>query len=54
MPKTTKLGQYAVAVGDAFDGINLYGPFEDGEEATIWAGDTIKESWNVVELQEPE
>ncbi len=34
------VGSYVVAVGHAFDGINLFGPFESLEEALDWRSNT--------------
>lgn len=46
--------EYAVAIGDAFQGYTMYGPFEDGNEATEWAAiNDSGESWTIVELHEP-
>jgi hypothetical protein len=42
----------AVAVGDAFDGLSFYGPFEDAEAAGEWAELAARNAtWNVVVLQ---
>lgn len=43
-----------VAIGTAFDGIKLFGPFESAEDATDWASTEIKkEPWWVVPVEEP-
>lgn len=39
-----------VAVGTAFSGINLFGPFASTEEATSWAEQNTTDEWNVVDL----
>jgi hypothetical protein len=45
---------YVVAVGNAFDGLTLYGPFNDEGEALRFAEDEISAAeWNVVLLNEP-
>ncbi len=44
---------YVVAFGNAFDGIELYGPFDDHEKATNYAEHAHKktyEEWNIVKL----
>jgi hypothetical protein len=44
--------QFAVALGNAFDGITLYGPFEDHEEAIEWASENDGgKPWEVVTLE---
>ena len=43
---------YAVAVGEMFDGINFFGPFEEFEDAMLW-GDRETDNYWVVELTEP-
>ena len=45
---------YAVAVGEMFDGINFYGPFEEYDDAEKWAAVESGYSWWVVELLAPE
>jgi hypothetical protein len=40
-----------VAVGNPFDGMRLYGPFSDANDANDWASETWKhEEWHVMEL----
>jgi len=42
---------YAVAVGDPFDGMRFYGPFEGFEAGQDWAERHIKgETWWMVPL----
>ena len=36
---------FAVAVGEMFDGINFYGPFEEFEDAAVWADRNAEASW---------
>lgn len=45
-----------VALGNAFDGLALYGPFEDSEDAAIWAenntqGNSDIADWNIVNVE---
>jgi hypothetical protein len=43
-----------LAVGDAFDGVQLYGPFGTREEAIEWAGDVVAwigVDWHAVEVR---
>ena len=43
-----------LAVGNAFDGISLYGPFNNGEEASEYAERHAREDdWHVVPIIEP-
>jgi hypothetical protein len=45
---------YAVAVGGMFDGVNLYGPFDDFEDAEKWAAiECGYQTW-IVKLLSPE
>ena len=46
---------HAVAVGEMFDAVNFFGPFEDFETACDWAEKAIggSSSWRVVKLEEP-
>jgi hypothetical protein len=42
---------YAVAFGNAFDGLEFHGPFEDAEMAGEYAEDHAHGSeWNVIKL----
>lgn len=44
---------FIVAVGDAFDGISFYGPFDDDEDAISWAvRSNITDTWNVILVRE--
>lgn len=47
---------HAVAVGEMFDAVNFYGPFENFEIACDWAEKAIgsSSSWWVVRLENPE
>ena len=46
---------YAVAVGEMFDGVNFYGPFDEFEDASDWAEREtgLAYSWWVVRLESP-
>lgn len=45
--------KYVVAVGNAFDGVKLYGPFDNADEASNWADANVVEEWNIVDLTDP-
>lgn len=47
---------YAVAVGNAFDGMKIYGPFLEGsDEALLWVeGEGLDADWHIVLLTSPE
>ena len=46
-------GGAVVVVGNAFDGLMVYGPFSSAEDANDWA-DTLKnEEWHVVRCEVP-
>jgi len=45
---------YAVAVGEMFDAVNFFGPFDEFEDAAAWAYSRSGYSWWVVELISPE
>jgi len=51
-----------VAIGNPFDGIALWGPFEDNEEAVEWVAKALKtiaeqnsggSDWWIIELEDP-
>jgi len=44
---------YAVAIGEPFDGISFWGPFEDFDEAEHWAAFNASLSWWIVDLLNP-
>lgn len=51
---TRELG-YVVAVGNAFDGMSLFGPFDSTDDASDWAGTNLRnEEWLVVSILEAE
>lgn len=43
-----------VVIGSPIDGITLYGPFDDHEEALDWGGEQICESWWAVDITHPD
>ena len=43
---------YAVAFGNAFDGISLTGPFHTADEASAFA-DGAEGDWNVIHISPP-
>lgn len=46
--------QYMVAIGDPFNGISFYGPFQYMDEANDWVTDIDpSEDWWIVELSHP-
>ena len=47
------MGPYAVAVGEMFDGINFYGPFDDFDAAELWAHQNADLNWWIVGLENP-
>lgn len=42
---------YVVAIGNAFDGLSVHGPFESSEEAQEWA-QGYHDEWHVLLLRE--
>jgi hypothetical protein len=44
---------YAVAVGEMFDAINFFGPFDEFEDAADWADANAQYNWWVVTLEVP-
>ncbi|KKM23346.1 hypothetical protein LCGC14_1616170 [marine sediment metagenome] len=45
---------YVLVVGNPFDGLDLVGPFEDPDEASVWAVDEYKnDTWWVMEVTLP-
>jgi len=54
MEEKTQAYEYAVSFGDPFDGITLYGPFKDADDAGNWAAKNDNgEDWHVVRIYEP-
>jgi len=43
---------YAVAVGEMFDAINFFGPFDDFDDAADWADRNAQYNWWVVALED--
>lgn len=44
---------YIVAVGDPFDAMNFYGPFDSFEDAEEWADSCGRFNW-IIGLESPE
>ena len=44
---------YAVAVGEMFDGMTFYGPFDTFDDAESWAGNNSSLSWWIIGLENP-
>ena len=40
-------------VGNPFDGLEIYGPFADHEQATSWCERLDYEEWNVADVESP-
>jgi hypothetical protein len=46
--------EYVVAVGNVFDGVNLFGPFESNVAAIEYAeSERFNEGWYIVPVYEP-
>jgi len=45
---------YAVAIGEPFDGISFWGPFQEFEEAEHWADRNASLTWWVINLLNPQ
>ena len=45
---------YIVAVGEMFDGINFFGPFDTFDDAADWADRNASTGWWVLSLESPE
>lgn len=45
--------QYAVVAGDPMDGLNIFGPFDDLDEAASWAETEIKGDWWTTRIYSP-
>jgi len=55
------MDQFAVALGNAFKGISLYGPFESKEKAHEWGEQYVRDhhqwpptEWEVISLNDPD
>lgn len=46
--------KFVVACGNAFDGIGLYGPFDEHLDAEQWAEQHGGDEWTVVTMGDPE
>lgn len=46
---------YAVALGEMFDAINFFGPFDDFDSAESWADNNSSSftNWWIVRLEKP-
>ena len=44
---------YAVAMGEMFDAINFHGPFDDFDDAELWADSNSSANWWIVRLEKP-
>lgn len=44
---------YIVAVGDMFDAVNFFGPFDSGDAAADWADRNAPTGWWVLKLNDP-
>ena len=44
---------YAVALGEMFDAINFFGPFDDFEDAELWADNNSSANWWIIRLEKP-
>jgi hypothetical protein len=44
---------HVVAVGNAFDGVTLYGPFHDANEAIEYAEKNVSSEWSTVVVVPP-
>ena len=47
------MAKYAVAVGEMFDSISFFGPFDDFDSAELWADKNSNLSWWIVGLENP-
>lgn len=48
------MDMYVLLVGNPVDGIAVFGPFNNGEEANEWADDHLRnEEWWAVALNSP-
>lgn len=44
-----------VVAGNPFDGMTIFGPFNNGDEAEYWADDNVRDTdWWLVALTSPE
>jgi hypothetical protein len=49
-----QIGVFAVAAGDPFDGVTLYGTFDTHDHAVEWASEEIEDTWWIVEIKDTE
>lgn len=49
------LNSWIVSMGTPFDGLTLYGPFDNSQQAIEWASENDNgEPWEVAEINRPE
>lgn len=53
-PGSNLFPKHGVAVGNIFDGLTFYGPFDDIEDAMEWGESNNNAEWNVFTLNNPE
>jgi hypothetical protein len=46
--------KYAVAIGEMFDAIQFFGPFDDFDAVELWAGEYYDGNWWIVRLENPQ
>ena len=45
--------KYVVAVGEMFDSVDFYGPFDEFEDAELWASEGADLNWWILGLEQP-
>ena len=45
--------KYVVAIGEMFDSIDFYGPFDEFEDGELWAHDNADLNWWIIGLMQP-
>ena len=48
--KKVEKGSFVVSLGNAFDGVALFGPFDSAESAADYAEATFDDEWHLVHL----
>ena len=46
--------RYAICVGSPYEGLTLYGPFDDFDDALEWAERARFDRWEIVEIENPD
>jgi hypothetical protein len=46
-PVTTPITAYVIAFGNAFDGIELFGPFNTSDAAREYAEENMMDDWSI-------